>query len=89
MIRSGKNSSANGRLSCVIQLEAAVLHGAVGDEVEPEVIEARDEGVGDATRVATEPAYQGRVLVVPVAHGQVVVLHSVSTIIYKANERKS
>ena len=78
MIRSGKNSSANGRLRCVVQLEAAVLHRAVGDEVEPEVVEARNEGVGDAARVAAEPADQGRVLVVPVAHGQVVVLQLVS-----------
>ena len=74
MIRSGQNSSADGRLRRVIQLEAAVLHRPVGDEFESEKVESRDDRVGNATRVAAESADQRRVLVVTVTNGQVVVL---------------
>ena len=74
MIGSGQNSSADGRLRRVVQLEAAVLHRSVRDELESEKVESRDNRVGNATRVSAKSADQRRVLVVAVSNSQVVVL---------------
>ena len=80
VIRSAQDSAASGGLRRVVQPEAPVLDGSVGHEVHPEVVEAGQDRVRGSTRVAAEPADQGRVLVVAIPNGQIVVLRKLSSL---------